>query len=63
MQTGDIVKLKLFAGAHVKVRLENFTSQNTDQEEGFYYKYVDKSILTGGWAPLYLLEPLNDRSA
>jgi len=63
MQTGDIVKLKLFAGAHVKVRLELFTQRNTEQEEGYYFKYVDKSILTGGWAPLYLLEPLNDRSA
>jgi len=63
MNPGDIVKLKLFAGAHVKVRLEKFTSKDTDQEEGYYYKYVDRSILTGGWAPLYLLEPLNDRSA
>lgn len=63
MNPGDIVKLKLFAGAHVKVRLGKFTSKDTGQEEGYYYKYVDKSILTGGWAPLYLLEPLNDRSA
>lgn len=63
MSPGDIVKLKLFESAHVKVRLEKFTSKDTGQEEGYYYKYVDKSILTGGWAPLYLLEPLNDRSA
>lgn len=61
MKPGDVVKLKLLADVYVKVRLENHTSKaNGYEEEGYFFKYLDKSILSTGWAPTYLLETIND---
>ena len=59
----QVVKFKIFHETYVLVRLGKFTPKEEGYVfDGYFFRYVDgtSKVGRGGWAPLQLLEPIND---
>lgn len=62
-EEGQKAKFRIFDKTYVLVRLNKFTPKEEGYfSDGYFFSYVDatSNIGKGGWAPLNLLEPMND---